>query len=223
VDRPFIVRFNKDPWSWITHFAGLIAAVVGTAYLVQWSADDTAKIAAMVAFGGSLALVFLASSIYHFFDLGERGNLELQRIDHIAIFVLIGGSYVPAVVHLMSGPHRIVVLAVIGVLCLMGIVFKVLWMGAPQWLSVSIYLGIAWLALIPMWEIAPHLTAWSGSCLAVGGSAYTIGAFIFAGEWPDPWPDVFGHHEIWHVFVLFGGLCHWLFAAWLLDVPVPAF
>ncbi len=219
----FGFRINKDPMSWATHFAGLLAAVAGTLYLVMWSIEDPTKAGVMGFYGATLISVFLASSAYHFFDFGERWNLELRRLDHIAIYLLIAGSYAPAVVHLLRGWHRVAVIGVIALLCAIGIGTKIFWMHAPEWISVSIYLGIAWLGVIPAVEMIPQLTAWSASCLVFGGGAYTVGAVVFAREWPDPWPQVFGHHEIWHVFVLVGALGHFLFAASLLDVPIPAF
>ena len=222
MDRPRL-RINKDPLSWITHFGGFLAAVPGTAYLVISSVDDPAKLAAMGLYGGSLIVLFLASTAYHFFDIGERWNYELQRIDHIGIYLLIAGSYAPALVHLTDGWFRVAMLLVVGVLCVVGVVGKIVWMDAPVWLSTAIYLGIGWIGIIPAWHMWPQLTTWSAACLTLGGAAYTIGAVVFAREWPDPWPKVFGHHEIWHVLVLVGAAGHFLFAVSLLDVPVPAF
>ena len=223
MDSPLRLRLNKDPWSWITHFAGFLAAIAGTAYLVGWSLDEPAKLTAMALYGSSLIVLFLASTAYHFFDLGERGNRHLQRIDHIGIYVLIAGSYLPPVMHLLDGGFRIAMLVTVSVILVLGTIQKIVWMDAPEWLSTGIYLAFGWIGLIPAVAAWGEMTWWGACCLVTGGAAYTIGAIVFAREWPDPWPKVFGHHEIWHVLVLLGALGHFLFAATLLDVPVPAF
>lgn len=217
------LRFNKDPVSWITHFAGFLAAVAGTAYLVGWSLDEPAKLTAMAIYGGSLIVLFLASTAYHFFDLGDRGNRELQRLDHIGIYFLIAGSYLPPVMHLLDGRFRIAMLVTVGVILVLGTVQKIVWMDAPVWLSTLIYLAFGWIGLVPAIASWSQMTWWGSACLVTGGAAYTVGAVVFTREWPDPWPRVFGHHEIWHVLVLVGAAGHFLFAATLLDVPVPAF
>lgn len=218
-----VFRLNKDPVSWATHFAGFIAAIVGLVYLVVYTAHDAAKVTAMAIYGGSLVLLFLASSVYHFFDLGERRNGLLRRLDHVGIFLLIVGSYVPAVIHLLDGVWRIAILATVGTLSLAGAAFRCWWIDPPEWLGTGIYLAVGWIGLIPAWKMLPQLEPIAAACLVAGGLSYTVGAVVFAREWPDPWPNVFGHHEIWHLFVLAGAGGHFLFVCHLIAMPIPAF
>jgi hemolysin III len=218
-----VFRINKEPVSWATHCAGLVAAIVGLVYLVIYSAHDTAKVAAMSVYGGSLVVLFFASTVYHFFDLGPRRNSWLRRFDHVGIFLLIVGSYVPAVIHLLDGVWRISILALVGGLALAGAVFRMWWIDPPEWLGTGIYLTLGWIGLIPAYKIMPQLEFSSAALLLAGGLSYTVGAFVFAREWPDPWPKVFGHHEIWHVFVLAGAGCYFFFVWDLMAVPVPGF
>ncbi|MCO4747640.1 MAG: hemolysin III family protein [Proteobacteria bacterium] len=217
------VRFNKDPMSALTHFVGLLFAVGGLVYLLLASLGDSTKLVSMAIYGGSLVLLFGASSAYHFFDLGDRRNRWLQRVDHAAIYGFIAGSYVPALTHLLDGAWRISMLAVVGGLAVLGTLFKMWWMDCPVWLSTGLYLALGWVALVPGPLIFPQLSLGAFGWLLAGGLAYTVGAVVFAKEWPDPFPERFGHHEVWHLFVLAGAGAHFFFVAGLLDAPTPPF
>ena len=217
------MTFNKDPWSAATHFVGFLAAIVGVVFLVLPSIGSTPKVVAMAIYGGSLIALFLASSVYHFFDLGHRGNRWLKRLDHSAIFLLIAGSYMPPMVHLLDGPLRVTMLAVIGTIALLGVVVKLLWIDSPTWIGLSLYLALGWIVLVPAWWMFPVMAPGGLLLLAAGGVAYTLGAVVYARRWPDPWPATFGHHEVWHLFVVAGAALHYWFMATLVSAPVPAF
>lgn len=220
------VRFGifKDPVSASTHFAGFLAAAVGVGVLLVHSAGDGPKTLGMLAFGVGLLAVLASSSAYHFFDGGERVNHWLRRLDHAAIYLLIGGTYTPIVIHTMQGTGRDVTLALIGAIGLAGVLFKLVWFRkAPPWLSLALYLVYGWAALIPAPQIFPALPDEALAWLVVGGVVYTMGAIVYGLRRPDPWPDVFGHHEIWHCFVLVGAAAHYFVAFSLLDVPYPPF
>lgn len=213
------VGIFKDPVSAWTHFVGFWAAVAAASVLVGLAAHDVVKATSMAIYGGALAGLFLASSVYHFFDLGERGNRWLRRLDHVAIFLLIAGTYVPILVHYLDGTWRVALLAVVGGLAAAGVILKLLWIDCPDWLGTGLYLGLGWLVVIPAHRILPQLSAGALAWLVVGGLAYTVGAVVFASRWPDPWPDRFGHHEIWHFFVLAGAGSHFAFVYSLLERP----
>lgn len=217
------IGFNKEPWSALTHFAGVLLGIPGLVYLVLASAHDGPKLTAMAIYGASLVLLFGASTAYHFFDLGERGNLWLQRLDHAAIYAFIAGSYVPPLMHLLDGAARITMLSVVGGLALIGAVFKVVWMDCPTWLSTGLYVALGWIALVPGPWMFPQLDGAALGWLVAGGVAYTVGAGVYASHWPDPVPDRFGHHEVWHLFVLAGAAAHFAFVAGLVGLPRPPF
>lgn len=220
---PIEIRFRifKDPASAWTHFLGFLAAGVAAAVLVWLASSDGPKAVAMAIYGGTLVTLFLASSLYHFFDLGEHGNRWLRRLDHAAIFLLIAGTYVPPLLHLLDGAWRVTFLALVGAIAAAGVVVKLLWIDGPGWLGMSLYLGLGWVVLIPAPLILPQLSGGALAWLVGGGLAYTVGAMVYAREWPDPWPGRFGHHEIWHVFVLAGATAHYAFTWTLLDLPYP--
>lgn len=216
-------KINKDPLSWVTHFAGFAGSIVGLVFLVVFSAHDAAKVTSMAIYGSSLVVLFGASATYHFFDLGENGNRWLRRIDHAAIFFLIAGSYVPASMHLLDGAWRISFLSVVAGLALAGIIFKVVWIECPDALSTALYLALGWAAVVPGYRIFPQLSLMAFGWLVAGGLAYSIGAMILMKKWPDPFPRVFGHHEVWHLFVLAGATAHFFFVWDLMGRQVPAF
>ena len=217
------LKVLKDPLSWLSHFLGFLAAIVGLVFLVLLTAGDGPKVAGMAIYGGTLVTMFFTSSTYHFFDIGVPGNRWLRRLDHTAIFLLIAGSYVPPMIHLLDGTWRIAMLVAIASLTVLGIGFKLLWIECPRWLSVGVYLALGWAIFIPGPIILPKLDATSLAWLGGGGLAYSLGALIYARRWPDPWTGVFGFHEIWHVFVLTGAACHYFFALGFIDAPYPPF
>jgi len=215
------VRFFKDPASAWTHFAGFWAAMFGLLFLILQAPGPTAKTASFVFYGLSLATLFLASSCYHFFDIGERGNHMLQRIDHAAIYWLIIGTYVPPVVHLLDGPWRTWMLIVLFVVGTLGALYKLIWFKAPVWLDVAIYVALGWMIFIPGERMFGPMPTEAFAWMLVGGLFYTVGAVVFATEWPDPWPKKFGHHDIWHLFVLAGAASHFVFVYSFLTIPLP--
>lgn len=214
------LRFGvlKDPWSATTHFAGFIASLVGVPFLLVPAWGDGAVFTSMSIYGVALAGLFLASSLYHFFDFGVRGNHWLRRVDHAAIFLFIAACYVPISTLVLEGAFRVTMLSVVGVMGVGGALYKLLRFHAPMWADMTAYLSLGWLGVL----MAPQvLSAMDGGGMALmygGGVAYTVGAVVFIRERPDPWPDTFGHHEIWHLLVLAGATAHYFFIYKLLDL-----
>lgn len=219
----FRVGILKEPVSALTHFAGFVAAVVGLVFIVVVSAHDGPKVTGMAIYGGALAALFLASATYHFFDLGPRGNLWLQRLDHGAIFLLIAGTYVPTLLHLLGGTWRVAMLSAVGAIALTGAIVKLAWMGCPKGLAVTLYVALGWIIVIPAHRIFPQLDAFQLVTILGGGLAYTLGAVVYLLDRPNPWPRWFGAHEIWHLFVLAGAGAHFAFIWSFVDKPYPPF
>jgi hemolysin III len=213
-------RLFKDPASALTHFAGFLAALGGLAFLVASARGAIASVG-MATYGGSLALLFLASSLYHFFDIGPHGNRWLRKLDHVCIFLLIAGTYVPVCLWLLDGAWRVGMLAVIGTISVLGSALKLWWVECPTWLSVGLYMMLGWIVIVPAHRILPQLDTTQLLWLVGGGLTYSLGAVVYATERPDPWPGVFGHHEVWHLFVLAGAAAHFGFTTTLLGRAVP--
>lgn len=213
----------KDPASALSHFLGFLAAIGGMAVLLVQSPAGTAKVVSFTIYGVSLCALFLASSSYHFFDLGERQNKLLRRLDHAAIFILIAGSNVPIQVHLLEGTWRTAMLGTVSGLAIAGVIFKLTWFSCPRWLDAAMYVGMGWMVVIAGPVMYPRMSSAHLGWLIAGGLLYTSGAVIYALKRPDPWPEVFGFHEIWHLFVLAGAGCHYGMTYSLLQTPYPPF
>jgi hemolysin III len=166
------------------------------------------QLVAFGVFGLSLVALYTASTLYHLLPLSPAGIARLRRADHMAIFVLIAGTYTPFCLLALDGAWQAGLLGLIWGLALCGILLKFLWMDAPRWLSVALYLGMGWAALVAaptlFRVVPPGGIAW----VLAGGAVYSAGALIYGLKRPNPVPGVFGFHELWHLFVVAGSACH---------------
>lgn len=131
-----------------------------------------------------------------------------RKLDHIMIYLVIAGSYTPICAITLTGNWRIWMLIGIWLFALFGFFSKIFWMNAPRWLSTMLYLLMGWVAVVivpQMWRVVPH---WFLIWLGIGGLFYTFGAIIYGVKKPDPFPNKFGFHEIWHLFVMGGAFSH---------------
>jgi hemolysin III len=217
------LRVFKDPWSSTTHFAGFWLALVAAGALVSRAAGDRPRAMGMAIYGASLVALFLASSFYHFLDLGPRGNRWLKRLDHSAIFFLIAGTAVPTLLLVLQGSGRLAVLGLVLGLAGAGALLKIFWIDCPDWLGMCLYLGLSAVVVVTGHGIIPQLSGSALAWLVGGGLAYLLGAAVYSREWPDPWPGHFGHHEVWHLFVLAGAGAHFAFTWSLVGRSFPPF
>lgn len=209
----------KDPVSCLTHLAGALLSVVAMVLMVYEAAALQKPVHAIsfAIFGLSLILLYSASSAYHMFNLSERGTLRLQRIDHMMIYLLIAGTYTPFCLIALDGAVKWTLFITIWSLALVGIFFKIFWMNAPRWISVVFYLFMGWLAVFTIPDLIGSIPAGAVAWTVIGGLSYSVGAVIYAIKKPDPYPDVFGFHEIWHLFVLGGSFSHfWVMYRYLM-------
>jgi hemolysin III len=159
-------------------------------------------------FSTSLMLLYGTSASYHRVGWGPTPRRIVKRLDHAMIFVLIAGTYTPLCLE-VSLAWGIPILAVVWSLAGLGALLKVLWPDAPRWLSVTLYVGLGWLALVATEELLSSFSAGALAMLALGGVLYTVGGLVYALRRPDPWPRVFGYHEIFHAFVVAGSAVHY--------------
>ncbi len=203
------MRFREPVNAW-SHLLGLVLAMIGTALLLHL-ARSPAQTLAFAVYGGSLILLYAASTLYHALCLPRHRLRKLRTLDHIAIYFLIAGTYTPVALLTLHGPSGWALLAAAWAIALAGIPFKLWWLDAPVWLSTATYLGMGYMALLAAAPLARTVSAGGLAWLVAGGLAYTVGAVIFARGRPDPFPGRFGHHEIWHLLVLAGSGCHFAF------------
>lgn len=198
----------REPVNALTHWAGVIAALITLVPLLWWASAHELALWPFVVFCGSMALLYAASASYHSFWLGEAGLLWLRKLDHAGIFLLIAGSYTPVAYYGLHGLWRDGVLYGVWGIALAGIVLKVLTMNLPRWVSTLLYLSMGWLAVIFLPQLVHNLPGQAIFWLAAGGLFYSVGAIIYATKRWNPRPGVFGFHEIWHLFVLGGTGAH---------------
>lgn len=202
------MRF-REPFNAWSHLVGLVLAAAGTALLLRL-ADSRGRLIAFAVYGGSLILLYAASTLYHALHLSPRRLRSLRTLDHIAIYFLIAGTYTPVSLLTLADTGGPALLATSWGIAAAGIPFKIRWLDAPVWISTATYLVMGYLALLAVVPIS-QAVGWGGlAWLVAGGLAYTVGAVIFASGRPNPRPG-FGHHEIWHLLVLIGSGCHFGF------------
>ncbi len=206
-------RTLREPLNAITHGVGAVLAIVGGAVLLVLSAGDGRRTVAFGIYAATLFLLYLASTLLHAVRARPEVIRRLRVFDHAAIYLLIAGTYTPIALITLAGVSPAWGWSLFGVAwgaAGLGVLFKLAWLDAPRWLSTALYLALGWMAVA---IIAPLVQAlpWSAlGWLLAGGAFYSVGAIVYARKRPDPWPKVFGYHEIWHLFVLAGSTCHYV-------------
>ncbi len=206
--------YIKDPWSAITHFIGFLLALAAAAALLTKAAKepDLIRIVSVSVYAASLILLYAASTTYHTFDRSEKTNTVLKKIDHAMISVLIAGTYTPFCLLLLRGRTGRFLLAVVWALAFIGILLKLFWVYCPKWVSSVLYICMGWTCLLALPEILAALSPAAFLWLLAGGIFYTAGGVIYALKLPlfNRRHTAFGSHEIFHLFVLAGSICHFI-------------
>jgi len=203
----------KEPMNALTHLIGDILSVIGLAFLLYYAVarGTTWHIVSFTVFGVSLILLYTASTLYHALRLPEKKTEILHRIDHMMIYVLIAGTYTPVCLLALRGVWGWSLLISIWTIAIIGILLKIFWFDAPRWLSTLFYIGMGWLVIIAFYPLMNALSPRGLVWLVTGGILYTIGGIIYAAKWPKMNFKYFGFHEIFHLFVLGGSICHFWF------------
>ena len=171
--------------------------------------------AAAAAFSASAVLLFTTSAIYHRGRWSAPVERRLKRLDHANIFFLIAGTYTPFAVLALSGDTRIAVLAAVWGTAIGGALFRVLWVGAPRWSYVPLYLGLGWAAGFVVPQLLHGVGEAAFTLIAVGGACYTVGGVIYGLKRPNPSPRWFGFHEVFHTLTIIGFVCQYIAASFV--------
>jgi len=163
-------------------------------------------------FAGTAILLFTVSGIYHRGNWSRRTWEVLRRFDHANIFLLIAGSYTPFTILLLHGAAQTGLLALVWSGAVLGVGFRILWIDAPRWLYVPIYVALGWAAIFYAEDFSSAGTTVI-VLIAVGGGLYTLGGLVYGLKKPDPFPTWFGFHEIFHVFTIAAFVCHYVAAS----------
>ena len=200
----------REPMNAASHLLGFLLAAAGTVLLLRLARGPW-ELTAFSVYGASLLLLYGASSLYHLLPVSGRPLRALRTLDHIAIYFLIAGTYTPIALVTLHGRYGWILLAIVWVIAVAGIPFKLFFLDAPVWISTGTYLVMGYLALLAFQPLARVVPLSGLLLLVLGGLAYTVGAVIYSSRRPDPYPGLLGHHEIWHLLVLLGSACHFAF------------
>jgi hemolysin III len=192
---------------WLHLVMAPVAAMAGLV-LVLLAPTTSAKVASAV-FCLSAVLLFAVSATYHTRSWPERTRLFLRRFDHANIFVLIAGSYTPYAVLVLPPDSARTLLVVVWTGALLGMAFQILWVHAPRWLYVPIYVGLGWAAVFWAGEFAAGTGPLVLTLMVLGGVLYTLGAVVYGAKRPDPAPAWFGFHEVFHTLTIAAFVTHY--------------
>ena len=202
------VEEKKPTWrGWIHAGTFPVAIALGVVLIVL--ADGVAAKVASAVFVLCSLLLFGVSALYHRLNWKPETKRLLKRFDHANIFLLIAGSYTPITLLALPQPKSTILLSIIWGGALLGIAFRVFWIGAPRWLYVPLYLLLGYAAFAFIGDFFAANVAMM-TLILVGGLFYTLGATAYGFKRPNPVPGVFGFHEIFHSFTLLAFLCHWV-------------
>jgi hemolysin III len=196
------------------HLATWPLAFVSFLVLLVLSENVLVRAGAAVFMFSALAL-FGVSAVYHTGRWNERAKMIWKRVDHATIFILIAGSYTPFSLLLLSPAHATLLLSVVWGGAILGVVFRLLWVGAPRWLYVPLYLALGWAAVFYFPEFNREAPTSVMVLLIVGGGLYTLGAVVYAFKKPDPWPTWFGFHEVFHTLTIAAFVVHYIGVSFL--------
>lgn len=185
----------------VSHQASVVVALIATLLLVR-SAGSRASATASLIFGGCMVLLFAVSALYHRVEWSPVARQRMRRLDHAMIFTMIAGGYTPLflLVPSSSGGHGALTAIWIG--AAIGVVKSLAWPHAPKWLTALLCVGLGWMVVGQVADRAPAVGPLCVGLLVVGGLTYSLGAVVYARKRPDPWPSVFGYHEVFHALVV---------------------
>lgn len=199
----------------VTHGVGAVLSIVALVFMLIWAVTygDTWHVVAASIYGASLILLYTASTLYHAFPW-PRIKRFFQQMDHAAIFVLIAGTYTPFALINLRGPWGWSLLGVVWGIAFIGVAIELFVKKPPKWLSLSLYLGLGWMAVVAIKPMLDNVEATGLLLLLAGGLAYTLGVVFYV------WRSLPYHHAVWHLFVLAGSVFHF-FSIFYFVLPQP--
>ncbi len=205
----------REPGSAITHFIGMMMAIVAATPLMVKASMDTNRTAfiAMAVFIGSMVALYGASAVYHSVTVKDNILKVFRKLDHMMIFVLIAGSYTPVCLVVLEPKSGYALLTAVWGIAIAGMVIKACWITCPKWFSSLLYIAMGWLCLAVFGTLWSTLSLDAFLWLLAGGIIYTVGGVIYALKLPlfNSKHKNFGSHEIFHLFVMGGSICHFIF------------
>ena len=206
-------KYFREPLNGLTHLIGAVLSLIGLIALVTKAIvihSSFIAILSVILFGVSMILLYTASTTYHSVISTEKVIYRLKKLDHSMIFVLITGSYAPFCLIALNNKAGWILFSAVFISAVLGIAFKMFWVTCPKWVSSVMYIAIGWFAIFAIYPLSQVLNPMALFLLVLGGIMYTIGGVIYAFKDDTFKLGSFGTHEIFHVFILLGTLCHFI-------------
>jgi hemolysin III len=191
------------------HQGAFFLSLVAGPLLVA-EAHGARRVTAAAVFATSVATCFGLSALYHRVTWRPDLRLWMRRLDHAGVYLLIAGTYTPVGLLVLNGGWRVGVLAVVWTGAAAAILLKFVWVGAPKALAAGIGIALGWVAVVALPKLVTNMDAAGVVLLVIGGVLYTAGAVVYARQRPDPFPTVFGYHELFHALTIVAVACQYV-------------
>jgi hemolysin III len=202
-----VLTAERPAWRGVLHSWAFFLTIPAGTLLIVFSSGAAGRTAASI-YTGTLLLVFGTSASYHRLAHSYRARRIMQRLDHGMIYLLIAGTYAPICLVALPPRWGIPLFASIGAIGLLGMVIKLAAIQRLQWLAYALYPVMGWAAVIATPALRSSMTSLQIALVIAGGLAYTIGFPVLLLKRPDPWPRIFGYHEVWHGFTVLAAVLH---------------
>lgn len=200
---------KEEKVSFYSHFIGFLLALIGMVFLIFRALESPDRIIVALVYGISVVFLFLASSLYHAFKKQDNEDSIWRKLDHFAIFVMIAGSYTPVAYLYLEGWLKWTIIIVQWTLVLGGFFFKFMYFNTPRILYTLIYLLMGWVGIFAFHQLFTTMPLANLILMFAGGLSFTTGAVFYIIKKPKITPS-FGFHEIFHFFILAGGILHYV-------------
>ncbi len=201
---------TQELFNFYSHLAGMIAAIIGTFYLAKVAGSSASGLAVVLIYGVSAVFLFSASSLYHAFKKEENEISFWRKMDRLAIFFMIAGTYTPMCYFCLDGVYKWTMISFQWSLVGFGVFSQLFFPRAPRKLYAAIYLSMGWSILFTINQVLAKMSVSQEVFLFSGGAAFTLGGIIYAVKKPRIIPGIFSFHELFHVMVLIGGVLHYV-------------
>jgi hemolysin III len=191
------------------HLVAFPLSLFGGTVLVVLSPTDKERIASGV-FAVTSSLLFGSSALFHRGHWSPRWHGVLRRLDHSTIFLLIAGTYTPFAMTLLDGTNARLLLCLVWGGALLGIAFRIFWIGAPRWLYLPVYIALGWASVFWLGDFAKTAGPAVLTLIIVGGGLYSLGGLVYGIKRPNPIPRWFGFHEVFHSLTIVAFLAHYV-------------
>ena len=201
---------QKERFSAFSHFFGAICGLLGLILLIIMCKGRSDLLCVSLIYGLCAIFLFTSSVLYHIKKKTDDEVSFWRKLDHLAIFFMIAGTYTVISYIYLPGYWKLGIILAQWTLVFLGIIFKFLWLKSPRFFSTAIYLLMGWMAILPMRELIISMGRVEFCFLILGGVLYSIGAIIYAFKKPNIFPNRVGFHGLFHIFILLGAFAHFV-------------